>query len=97
QIRRSSAVVQFLEMARTGPYAASDHPHVEQWTGPDMLRTAAAQAQIHAHGGRPDSWSARANWSFVDGHVETLSFGEVFESIGPSPNTRNRFDPAVAQ
>ena len=34
---------------------------------------------------------ARSNWSFLDGHVETLPFGEVYVD-----DARNRLDPAVS-
>lgn len=97
QVRRPESTIQFLEMAYVGPYAAADHPHPDTWLGPAAPELAGQQMQTHAHGGQPFSWDAKANWAFLDGHVETLSFREVFQSIGNNLNTRNRFDPRVAE
>ncbi|HEX8341313.1 MAG TPA: type II secretion system protein [Tepidisphaeraceae bacterium] len=91
QIRRSSSTIQFLEMTRFGDFAGADHPHVESWVG-NVPAAAAKHLQIDAHGGPVKSWESRANYGFVDGHAETLRFGEVYRSI-----VTNKFDPAVAQ
>lgn len=91
RIRRPAATIQFLEMAETGDYAAADHPHVGLWVGNVPVK-AATMLEIHQHGGRPKSWTGRANYAFLDGHVETLSLADVFTDF-----TRNKFDPAVAQ
>ncbi len=84
------ATVHFLEMAETGDFAAADHPHVDLWVG-NVLLKASKHLEIHQHGGGERSWSARANYGFLDGHAETLAFEEVFKN-----RTENRFDPAVA-
>lgn len=101
QVKRPAQVIQFVEMAYAGDYAASDHTH------PNLFATtstalfpsaaiptrAAQQLQINAHGGpvKP-SWQATANYGFLDGHAETLAFRDVFTSI-----YINRFDPASPQ
>lgn len=97
QVRKTSATIQFLEMACTGDFAGADHPHPENWTGTQAALKASRQVQTNAHGGAAGSGSARSNWTFLDGHAESLRFDEVFRDIGDSPNTWNRFDPRVAQ
>lgn len=91
QVRRPAATIQFVEMAETGDFAAADHPHVDLWVGNIPVK-ASAHLAIARHGGKLASWSGRANYTFLDGHAETLAFRDVFES-----RERNRFDPAVAQ
>jgi prepilin-type processing-associated H-X9-DG protein len=87
----------FLVMAFEGAYAGSDHVHVEGWwagpSQPDHPPNAAAeQLQTNAAGGRATSWTARSNYAFLDGHVETLEFSRTF--INPD---LNRFDPSAAK
>ncbi len=91
QIRHTSATIQFLEMAETGSFAASDHPHVDLWVG-NIPAKAGQHLEIHQHGGPPRDWSAVANYGFLDGHAETLRFRDAFQS-----REINKFDPAVAQ
>lgn len=90
QIRQSAATIQFLEMAQTGDYAGADHPHVDLWIG-NVPAKAQAQLEINVHGGKLNSWSGRANYTFLDGHAETAEFSRVFKDF-----TQNNFDPAVA-
>lgn len=96
QIRHASDVIQFLEMAYAGEYAGADHIH------PDLFATAttpaaaipaniAKQIQTNSHS-RRSGWEARANYAFVDGHVETLAVRDVYQSI-----YENHFDPASPQ
>lgn len=90
-----SSTVHFLIMAEEGEFAGADHPHVESWWvpgNPDAppLR-AAGQVATGLHGGKANSWDARSNYGFLDGHAETLMFSEVYRSAQLS-----RFDPAVA-
>jgi len=92
QIRRPSVTIQFIEMAYTGDFAATDHPHVENWTGSNPAANAAKMLQINAHGGPERSVQSRANYGFLDGHAETRRFGDVFRSINI-----NSFDPALAK
>ena len=79
-------------MAENGSFAGADHPHVEGWGGatqaPSVAATEVALAAVSRDGPSP---RARSNWSFLDGHVETLPFGEVYVD-----DARNRLDPAVS-
>ena len=96
RVKNASNTVHFLHMAGTGSFAGADHVHVENWwigeSHPDAPAILASnQVQTNIVSGKAKSRSARANYGFVDGHVETLTFSEVF--TGPD---RNRFDPDVA-
>ena len=91
QVRNAAATIHFVEMAETGEFAGADHPHVENWVS-NVPVQAARHLQIDQHGGKPRDWESVANYGFLDGHAETLRFGDVFRSFD-----RNRFDPAVAQ
>ncbi|MCS7032678.1 MAG: type II secretion system GspH family protein [Phycisphaerae bacterium] len=93
KIKRPSVTIQFLEMAYTGPYAGSDHPHTYGWTGSNPPVSAARQLEIHAHGGPRAAWDSIANYGFLDGHAESLRFREVFRDL----TTFNRFDPSLAR
>lgn len=74
-------------------------------SGNEPWRLAAVQMQIDAHGGEattldpnnPDlateaSPDARSNYAFLDGHVETLMFSQVYVN-----QEVNRFDPEVSR
>jgi prepilin-type N-terminal cleavage/methylation domain-containing protein/prepilin-type processing-associated H-X9-DG protein len=91
QVRRPAQTVQFVEMAYAGEFAVADHPHVENWGGLNPPSVAGTHLQIHAHGGKPRTWQAVANYGYLDGHAETVPFREVFNSFA-----KNRFDPAAA-
>ena len=92
RIPNPAATVHCLHMAPGGIYAGSDHPHVEGWGSlPTAPVAAAAQVDIAVAGGPPRSIESRANWSFLDGHVATRTFGELYVN----PDT-NRFDPLLA-
>jgi len=91
-----SSTAMVLFMAEEGAFAGSDHPHVEAWwisaqaaEAPPLL--ASDQVAIGVAGGKPRSWDARSNWGFVDGHVATLPFGDLYHS-----NQINRLDPQLA-
>jgi len=91
RVGRPTEVVCFLLMAERGSYASSDHPHVENWgavSNPAAL--AATQCSINAIDRRKPSGDSRSNWSFVDGHVATRRFDEVFTS-----STENKFNPGL--
>jgi prepilin-type N-terminal cleavage/methylation domain-containing protein/prepilin-type processing-associated H-X9-DG protein len=97
QVRRSSAVVHFIEMTQHGEYAGADHPHAEDWWVPPglsvvTLNNAADQMGTNTHGGKRATWEAVANYAFLDGHAERLTFRDVFRS-----RAQNKFDPRVAQ
>jgi prepilin-type N-terminal cleavage/methylation domain-containing protein/prepilin-type processing-associated H-X9-DG protein len=91
QIRRPASTIQFLEMAEQGEYAGADHPHMDLWVG-NVPAKAATHLEIHQHGGPPRSWDSVANYGFLDGHVESLRFSEVYRS-----RQENKLDPAVAR
>ena len=91
-VKQSSAVIGFVEMTRSGPFAGSDHFHFENWFGTNPPANAAQHLATDAHGGKARTWDAMANYGFLDGHAESLRFRDVFESAD-----RNKFDPAVAQ
>ena len=84
-----AATVHFLMMAFEGPFAGSDHTHVEQWHGGPQSapERAAVHVQINAVRGRIDG-TGEANYGFLDGHVETAEFSEVYQD-----EAWNRFDP----
>jgi len=91
-----ASTVSFLVMAFEGDFAGSDHPHVESWWVGDSQpnyppRAAAEHLQINAVHGKPATWTAKSNFAFLDGHVETLEFARVFHN-----HETNRFDPAVS-
>jgi prepilin-type processing-associated H-X9-DG protein len=97
RIKNPVTTVQFLVMAFTGSYAGSDHVHVEQWwnqaAGPNFPPVkAASQMQTNAHGGAEKSWAARSGYGFLDGHVASLQFSEVYINR----DDLNCFDPAVS-
>ena len=96
QVPRPSATGHFLIMAFEGPFAGADHPHVESWMVPGQPDSppvmASRQIQTNAHGGPEQSWQARSNYGFLDGHADNLRFRDVYI------NTKtNNFDPEVAQ
>lgn len=92
KIRRPSLVIQFVEMAHAGEFAVADHPHVENWVGLNPAAVASTHLQINAHGGPPRNAKGVANYGFLDGHAEALTFAEAFTNF-----KRNRFDPALAR
>ncbi|MEO1008669.1 MAG: prepilin-type N-terminal cleavage/methylation domain-containing protein [Planctomycetota bacterium] len=100
KIDRPYATVHFLMMTEgdvrgSEDFARSDHIHAEDWgsaPGGRVPQRAALEAEIHAHGGEPTQWNAKANYGFLDGHAGTLSIEEVYLDYD-----RNKFDPAVAQ
>jgi len=101
RVQRAHATVHFLpmtygEIPGSEGFAKSDHVHPEDWSnGPGGAVSAPAiastEVQINAHGGELRSAGAKANWGFLDGHAETLSFAEVYRDP-----ERNKFDPDIA-
>jgi len=86
-----AGTVHFLEMAETGEFAGADHPHVDLWIG-NIPAKANAMLEINQHGGQPRTWTARANYGFLDGHAETRALKEVFVS-----QSSNHFNPALGK
>lgn len=92
-IAQPASVNHFLVMAYTGPYAGADHPHIENWFGvPNAPAFANSMVQIHHAGGPEGAPGARSIWGYLDGHVATEDFAQLFTDID-----RNRFDPRVAR
>ena len=70
-----------------GGYPGADHVHVEEWAvNPPVI--AATQMQTNAVRGPKASLGSVSNYGFLDGHVDTLRFGEVYHD-----EQSNRFDP----
>ncbi len=102
RIPQPAAVVHFLMMVErcdpSNPYyptgecfAASDHPHVEEWADvSNKPAKAATQAEIQAHGGPRWSKTSLSNYGFLDGHAESLRFETVYTDI-----EHNKFDPGL--
>jgi prepilin-type N-terminal cleavage/methylation domain-containing protein/prepilin-type processing-associated H-X9-DG protein len=96
RLKNPARTVHFLHMTATGSFAGADHVHVENWwigdSHPDAPAILASnQVQTNSVSGESATKDAISNYGFVDGHVETLPFYEVFTS----PD-RNRFDPKIA-
>jgi prepilin-type N-terminal cleavage/methylation domain-containing protein/prepilin-type processing-associated H-X9-DG protein len=95
-VPRPTTTVSFLIMAEEGSFAVADHPHASEWAGggdpPNVaLEEAAEQISIGIVQGPADSFDARSNYGYLDGHAETARFGDIF-----SPPV-NHFDPAMAR
>ena len=84
QIKNNSQVVQFLEMAETGPFAAADHPDLHELdvTAEEPFEPASEMLAIGMHGRdgtKPvPGPRSRANFGFIDGHAETRSFDTIY-------------------
>ncbi len=94
KIANPTSTIQFLLMVEEGEFAGSDHVHVESWwiqSRPDLSPLLASQnVSIGAAGGGEASAASISNYGFLDGHAETLQFGDVYESP-----ERNNFDPRL--
>ncbi len=100
-VPRPHATVHFLMMTQTvdsARFAYADHVHVNQWApNPlfaqpgDAARLASRQADIAAHGGQPESESARSNYLYLDGSARTQAFSRVYRDYYD-----NQFFPPVA-
>jgi prepilin-type N-terminal cleavage/methylation domain-containing protein/prepilin-type processing-associated H-X9-DG protein len=91
-VKNPARTVHFLMMVftDTNGFCGADHIHVENW-GPDKHSGAARHIQTNAAGGLEAEWTSRANYGFLDGHVETLEFVDVYTT----PEF-NQFDPDVS-
>lgn len=101
-VKNPGGIVHFLFMVEqcdpANPYyddtecfAASDHPHIEEWsTETDPPKKAATQLEIQAHGGPRWSPKSISNYGFLDGHAESLRFDNVYKDASHS-----RFDPGL--
>jgi prepilin-type N-terminal cleavage/methylation domain-containing protein/prepilin-type processing-associated H-X9-DG protein len=97
RVETPSATVHFVQMTQgfdKSSFAKSDHVHAADWSnaGDDGAATiAASQADTNAHGGKAKSKDALSNYSFLDGHAETLRFKAVYAG-----EETNRFFPPRA-
>lgn len=84
--------VHIVYMAEEGDFAGADHTHVETWQFMDFWQivpeNAAKELELNVHGGPPKSFESVSNYGFLDGHAETLPFGEVWQK-----KDHNRFWP----
>jgi prepilin-type N-terminal cleavage/methylation domain-containing protein/prepilin-type processing-associated H-X9-DG protein len=94
-VKKPSSTVYMAELAEEGEYAASDHFHPESWwSSPRKL--AVKQLDLDRHLGK-------ANYSFLDGHIETLTFEETYaidyaKSRLPRIEWKhNLYDPEIAR
>lgn len=84
-------MVCFLLMAELGSYASADHPHVEEWgAAPIPSKQASTQVLINGVDRSRVSTDSRSNYAYLDGHVRTHRFDEVFKDTN-----NNRFDPGI--
>lgn len=100
RVPRTSATVHFavnLFRHPTDPNHTSpvdDHAHPDLWSFPPGLGAtfASQDLQISAHGGEQNRDDAVAPYAYLDGHVASSAFVDVY--LDP---LQNRFDPAVAR
>lgn len=96
RVKSPAQTAQFLVMAFEGSFSVSDHVHPQQWWlgefAPDWpAQISATQTQTSTHGGSYQSWEARSNYAFLDGHAATMTFRQTY-----SDYQRNMFDPRIA-
>lgn len=93
--RRPAQTIYMVELTEAGDYAASDHVHPENWWA-DPQRLAGKELVLTRH-------LKKANYVFVDTHVEALSFAETYDiDYAGSQFPRiawkhNRYDPEIAR
>jgi prepilin-type N-terminal cleavage/methylation domain-containing protein/prepilin-type processing-associated H-X9-DG protein len=93
KVPNHARTVQLLLMTTTGEYAGADHPHVEGWgSGAQAPLLASSQVAVAAASQDKPSASSVSNWSFLDGHVESLPFDRVYLNA-----QRNLLDPNISQ
>lgn len=100
-IRRPHATVYFVELGEHPDFAAADHIHPENWpnlgSDANVLQKVEREVAYRRH-------FDQANYGFVDGHVERLSFEDTFKVDWEATFTQMRFewihnmyDPLVAR
>lgn len=96
QIPHASRVIQFGELAEVNPdattnIAGGDHLHADVFylsIAPQLTPARINQQMpLGRHGGKPASWDAVLNFSFLDGHAESLPIREAYFN-----KKQNRFD-----
>lgn len=96
QVSNPGRVISLAELAETGAYATADHIHPQDFfsvLAPQItIGLIDLQLPLGRHGGRPQTWDATLNFSFVDGHAESEAMRRVY--VDP---TENLFDPVAAR
>ena len=91
-LRNTSSVILLVEIVEEGDFGATDHVHPESWFF-NPRAAAAQEMELERHLGR-------ANYAFMDGHVERLQFDETYlldpEGGFPPRFLVNKYDPAIA-
>ncbi|MCA9250185.1 MAG: prepilin-type N-terminal cleavage/methylation domain-containing protein [Phycisphaerae bacterium] len=92
--KKPSQTAYMVELAELGEYAVADHVHPEKWLI-DPERKSKEEMEVEQH-------IDRANYLFIDTHVESLKFKNTYD-IDYDNSTltnikwiHNLFDPAVA-
>jgi prepilin-type processing-associated H-X9-DG protein len=88
QVPHSSAVIQFVELTEVGNNALADHVHVDEFYNSGIPRLTinniASEMGLGCHDGLVKSWATVLNYSFLDGHAESLRLLDVYTD--PSHN-----------
>ncbi|MCP4246982.1 MAG: type II secretion system protein [bacterium] len=92
-IKRPSSTILMTEIAEAGAFAACDHVHPESWwANPRTMASEEVQMERHLK---------RANYSFIDSHVEALTFEQTYlidvEAGLPLKFLVNKYDPLIAR
>jgi prepilin-type N-terminal cleavage/methylation domain-containing protein/prepilin-type processing-associated H-X9-DG protein len=87
-----ASTVQLLLMTPTGAFAGADHPHVEGWgNSSDAVLVASTEVAVTAVSRDEPNAASVSNWSFLDGHVESAPFAQIYRN-----ENQNRLDPRVS-
>lgn len=96
ELKRTTNVIQFVELSETGGYAGSDHIHVQDFylaAAPQItVLKIGEQMALGRHGGSSKSMDAVLNFGFLDGHAESLAIRDVY-----TKPAFNLFDPLLAR
>jgi prepilin-type N-terminal cleavage/methylation domain-containing protein/prepilin-type processing-associated H-X9-DG protein len=94
RIRTPAATIFWVELAEKGDFAAADHVHPENWWFGDSQQLAARELHLTRHLGR-------ANYGFLDGHAEGMTFAKTYkidpEGGFPPRFLLNKYDPTIAR
>lgn len=92
EVIQPSRVIHMGELAERGNYAGSDHLHVQSFylaVAPQItISLINEQMPLGRHGGEESSWDAVLNFSFIDGHAESLTIRRAY-----TDPTNNLFVP----
>ena len=91
RIQRPGTTIFWVELAKKGDFAVSDHVHPENWWFGDPEQLAAREVELKQHLGT-------ANYGMMDGHVDRLRFDETYqvkEDTFPAEYRTNKYDPLI--